>query len=192
MINKQNFNNLVQKFSEYDKQREALIKKSRDVLKASKQLIYSLHRNDKKAAKTNLASIKTQFNQLTAIAKKDPSLQSEGSFKVAAQEYVEAVCYYGYVVDKKIPTDKALKVSPSHYLLGLFDLTGELVRKAINDAIRGRTESVLEIKQFVEELYGQMIRFDFRESELRRNFDRVSRDLKKLEELVLNLKLKNA
>ncbi|MFH1399134.1 MAG: hypothetical protein ABIG95_03405 [Candidatus Woesearchaeota archaeon] len=192
MIDNKQFDALLKEFNEFEMLREQLIRKSRDILKSSKQLIYALHREDNTSAKTHLATIKQDYSQLQKIALGNILLVSEGSYKIAAQEYVEAVCYYGYVVDRKIHSAAQLKVTPSHYLLGLFDLTGELVRKAINDAIKGDPSSAVEIRGFVEQIYGQMIKFDFRESELRRNFDRVKHDIKRLDDLVLSLKLKNA
>ena len=69
-------------------------------------------------------------------------------------------------------------------------MTGELVRKAINDAIKGNMKSALFIKGFVEELYGELLQFDFRNSELRRKFDGIKYDLKRLEDIALSIKLK--
>jgi translin len=190
MFDKKQFDSLIKEFDEQDSQRELLIKKARDVLKLSKQLIYSIHRGDLPGAKQHTASIQKEFLALDMIAKKTPELSSEGSFKVASQEYTEALCYYSYVTENSIPTYTQLGVPPFMYILGLCDLTGELVRKAINDAIKGDLHSALRIKESVEELYGELLRFDFRDSELRRKFDSVKYDLKRLEDIALSIKLK--
>lgn len=68
-------------------------------------------------------------------------------------------------------------------------MTGELVRRAVFLAGKGKYEDVVKIKDFVDEIYGQLIKFDFRNSDLRRKFDSIKYDLKKLEDLVLQLKL---
>jgi translin len=190
MLDKTDFGEILKQFNDADSQRELLIKKTRDVLKFSKQLIYSLHREDLSAAKSLVSEIKTSFEELKKIAEKSPELRYSGSYKISAQEYVEAMCYYGFVTENRIPTHKELKIEPSFYLLGLCDLTGELVRKAINDAIKGRWDSSLKIKEVVEELYGELLKFDFRESEIRKKFDSIKYDLKKLEDVVLSIKLK--
>ena len=39
-------------------------------------------------------------------------------------------------------------------------------------------------------MYGELLKFDFRDNEVRRKFDAVKYDLRKLEDLVLDLKLK--
>ena len=49
---------------------------------------------------------------------------------------------------------------------------------------------VVEIRDVVDEIYGELLKFDFRDSDLRRKFDSVKYDLKKLEDLLLELKLK--
>lgn len=191
MIDKKDFKEMLKDMENFDNQRELLIKTSRDVLKLSKQLIYALHRGDRKGAKAFETKIRLVFDNLSKIAGRKCELQSVGAFKVAQQEYVEALCYYGFVINKKIPTHKALKVSPIIYLLGICDLTGELVRKAINDAIKGDMNSALYIKEIVEGLYWELLKFDFRDNELRRKFDGIKYDLKRLDDIALDIKLKD-
>ncbi len=190
MIDKSDFRDMLKDTENLDNQRELLIKCSRDVLKLSKQIIYALHRGDTKGAKGFTVKINQVFDKLNKIASKECELENVGAFKVAAQEYVEALCYYGFVINKKIPTHKELKVSSNAYLLGICDLTGELVRKAINDAIKGNMKSALYIKEIVEDLYGELLKFDFRNGELRKKFDGVKYDLKRLEDIALSIKLK--
>lgn len=190
MIDKKDFKTLVKDFESLDEQRELLIKKSRDVLKLSKQLIYALHRDDVKTAKNLKAKIQATKSKLNCIALKRTELQNVGAYRVAIQEYVEALCYYSYIVNNKIPTHKELKVSAPHYLLGVCDLTGELVRKAINDAIKGDLKSAIKIKGVVEELYGELLQFDFRGGETRKKFDGIKYDLKRLEDIALSITLK--
>ncbi|OGM02112.1 hypothetical protein A3K72_04005 [Candidatus Woesearchaeota archaeon RBG_13_36_6] len=190
MIDKNDFEDMLTEMENIDNQRELLIKSSRDVLKLSKQLIYALHRGDKKASKAFETKIKLVFNKLSKIVGRNYELQGVGAFKVAEQEYVEALCYYGFVINKKIPTHKELKVSSNAYLLGICDLTGELVRKAINDAIKGDMKSAFFIKKIVEDLYGELLKFDFRNGELRKKFDGIKYDLKRLENVALDIKLK--
>ncbi len=190
MLDKKDLKDILDNFNRSDEQRELLIKKTRDVLKLSKQLIYSIHREDTDSAKALSGDIKKAFSELSSIAEKSPELRYSGSFRISAQEYVEALCYFGFVVEDRLPGHTELKVDPNSYLLGLCDLTGELVRKAINDAIKGRWDSALRIKEVVEEIYGELLKFDFRDSELRKKFDGIKYDLKRLDEVALNIKLK--
>ena len=182
-----NFAKLQKQIKLYDQQREELIKKSRDVLKLSKQLIYAVHRDEISVASQLLKKIEKEKKKLESIAKLNQKLSYEGSYKVAIQEYVEAVLYYNFVKNGKLID---LGVLPEHFILGLADLPGELVRKAVFLAGKGKVDEVIIIKDLVDELYGELLKFDFREQGLRRKFDSMKYDLRKLEDLVLDLKLK--
>jgi predicted translin family RNA/ssDNA-binding protein len=191
MLNQTDFKNMQKELADYDSQRELLIKKSRDVLKLSKQIIYAVHRGELSQAQSLIKEIEKELSQLNDITKHSTSLLSEGSYKIAVQEYVEAILYYHVVKDKKLPTQAQLKVKSKHYLLGLCDLTGEIVRKAVYLAGKDRGSEVIALKDLVDQIYGELLKFDFREPELRRKFDSIKYDLKKLEDLVLDLKLKD-
>ncbi len=190
MINKKDFEKSRKKVLDYDSEREKLIKKSRDVLKLSKQIIYAVHRDELKAASELIKKIENEKQKLEEIAKHSRALIFEGSYKVAMQEYAEALLYCGFMKEGRLLEREELKIRVEHYLLGLCDLTGELVRKAVFIAGKKDIDGVIKIKDLVDQLYGELLKFDFREHELRRKFDSVKYDLRKLEDLVLDLRLK--
>ena len=189
MIAKKDFEKMRRELGDFDNQREILIRKSRDIVKLSKKVIYSVHRNEIKNADDFIKQLKSEVIELDKTAKKIPVLYYSGPFKIAIQEFVEAACYHEFVKNKKIPSAKELKVDTEYYLLGLCDLTGELVRKAINSAINNDYDQALFIKKFVNDLYNELMLFEFR-NELRKKFDSIKYDLKKLDELALGIKLK--
>lgn len=182
-----NFNKLRKDIQDYDTERENLIKKSRDVLKLSKQIIYAVHRDDLDEAVKLIKQIEVEKKKLDEIAKYSKKMGSEGSYKVAIQEYAEALLYYHFVKEGKLVE---LSVDTEHFILGLTDLPGELVRKAVFLAGKGEVEKVIKIKDEVDNIYGELLKFDFRDNEVRRKFDSIKYDLRKLEDLVLDLKLK--
>jgi translin len=182
-----NFSKLQKEIKAYDAEREKLIKKSREVLKLSKQVIYSVHRDEIKEAAKLVQEIKKERAELDKISKHSHKMLSEGSLKIAIQEYVEAILYFEFVKSGNLVD---LDVAPEHYVLGLADLPGELVRKAVFLAGKGQVEKVIKIKDEVDSIYGELLKFDFRDNEIRRKVDAVKYDLRKLEDLVLDLKLK--
>ena len=93
--------------------------------------------------------------------------------------------------NNKIPAADELEISTEPYLLGLTDLTGELVRKAINLAINKEYNEAIKIKILVEDIYEQLLMFDLRNSELRKKFDSIKYNLKKLDDLVYEIKMKH-
>ena len=74
--------------------------------------------------------------------------------------------------------------------MGLCDLSGELVRKAVNDVIKKNFKEAMIIKNLVEEIYGEFLELNLRNSELRRKSDQIKWSLKKLEDIVFELKVK--
>ncbi len=182
-----NFGKLQKEIKKYDSERERLIIKSREVLKLSKQLIYAIHRDEMKAAEKLLEDIEREKQNLDRIAAYNYRMLVEGSYRVAVQEYVEAALYYAFVRSGSLPD---LKVPPELYVLGLCDLPGELVRKAVFLAGKGQSAEVIKIRDQVDEIYGELLKFDLRDNETRRKADAVKYDLRKLEDLVLELRLK--
>ena len=134
-----NFTKIQKEIKQYDSQREKLIKKSRDVLKLSKQVIYSVHRGND--ASSLVKEMENEKKALDLIAKYSSKLLYEGSFKIAVQEYVEALLYYNFVKTGKLID---IKVQPEHFVLGLADLPGELVRKAVFLAGKGEVDKVID------------------------------------------------
>ncbi|MBI4440665.1 hypothetical protein HY639_00715 [Candidatus Woesearchaeota archaeon] len=190
MLDKHDFVDMLAESKEFDSQREELIKKSRDVLKLTKQVIYAVHRDDMKEADALVREMQRQLKLLNEYVTKNKKMYHEGSYKVAIQEFVEAMLYYHFVRDKRLMTRADLGVETDYYLLGLCDLSGELVRKAIAAASKGNYKEPFVIKDFLDKIYEELLRFDIRESELRRKFDSIKYDLNKLEDVCFDLKLK--
>lgn len=180
--------NIQEEMAAYDNKREDLVKKSRDILKLSKQLIYAVHREELNVAKELQEKIETEIKNLETIASHDTKLQYEGSYKIAVQEYVEAILYLTFVETGEI---KPLpNLHSEHYLLGLADLPGELVRRAVFLASQGKIEEVEKIRDAVDNLYGEFLKLDIRGGELRKKADSIKYALNRLQDLVLELKLR--
>ena len=185
MINKQEFKDIGKELKKFEEDREKLIQQSREIITLSKQIIYSIHRDDIKKADTLSKVIKNKIKILPNNSY-DMNMSS-----VAKQEYVEAIAFLEFSKNNKIPTRKELKVDMEPYLSGLCDLTGELVRKAVNSAIRKNAGEVTRIRNFIDDFYGEMLMFDFRNGELRKKFDSIKWNLKKVEDIILEIKMNN-
>ncbi len=182
-----NYDELREEIENYEEKRDELIKKSRDVIKFSKRIIYAVLRDELSEAEKLCQDIENAKDELDKICEHDNKLPYEGSYKVAIQEYVEAILFYTFVKEGKF---KQLDVLSHHFLLGLADLSGELVRRAVFLAGKGKIDEVIKIKDELDKLYGELLKFNFRDSELRRKMDAVKYDLRKLEDLVLDIKIR--
>ncbi len=180
------FASLKRDIESVDAKREKLIAETREILKKSKGAIYSLQRGDIKEAGKALAELKPKIASLKPYSE-DANYASVT--KPPIQEYVEAACFSEFIATGKILPKKALGVSAENYIAGICDLSGEIVRKAVNAAITDDTETVVAAKAFIENLYYNLMQFDFRNGDLRRKFDGIKYDLKKMEDLLLSLKL---
>jgi predicted translin family RNA/ssDNA-binding protein len=187
---KKEFSVIRKTIGNYDAKREELIKKSRELLKISKQIIYSIHRENITEAKKNIVIAKKIKKELEKIILFNKKLSYEGSYSDGCQEYVEGLCYFEFVKNNKIPTLKSLNISAEDYLMGICDLTGELVRRAVRLATKRQINEVDKIKIFVEDLFEEFLKFDFRNGNLRKKYDSIKWNLKKLEEILYDIKLK--
>lgn len=190
MLDKKVFEQMRTEIESFDSARESLIKTSRDILKSSKGAIYSIHRDEIKTAEKQLADAQKCIAQINALIKKDAHLAGVGAYTEALEEFVEAKCYFDFTSKNKIPSPKDLGVDADVYLPGLCDLIGELVRKAINSVLKNDVKTALSIKDFVEDVYDELMMFDFRNSPLRKKFDAIKYSLEKLEDLALKIKMK--
>ena len=186
MLNKKEFNKIREDMHKVDLKREEVIQTSREIITLSKQIIYAAQRNDLGEASGIIKSIKEKINKLKKInINADTNINS-----VAFQEYVEAIAFYEFVRNGKIPTKASLKVSAEDYLSGLCDLTGELVRKAIYDVIHKKFDEAERIKELVHEIYGEFLKLHLRNGELRKKSDSIKWNLKKLEEVMYDISMK--
>jgi|SRR3989344_1765119 len=187
MIDKKYFEKIQKIYDEQDKEREEIIRKSRDIIKLSKHIIYSVHRSEMREALKNLNLINKEVSVLNKLCKKCPDVDTS-MYKMALQEYVEAVCFYEFVAKGKISNGDELNIDWECYLLGVCDLVGELMRKAVNSGIKHEYEKVLEVKNFVDDLYDELMKFDFRNSELRKKVDGIKWELKKIDDMMFTVK----
>ncbi|MBI3035065.1 hypothetical protein HYY71_01975 [Candidatus Woesearchaeota archaeon] len=186
MLNKSEFNQIRQEMHRLDAKREEIIQLSREIISLSKQIIYAAQRDDLKTASPVIKTIKEKSTKL----KKINIITDTNINSVAFQEYVEAIAFYEFVKNKRIPTRASLGVSAEDYLSGLCDLTGELVRKAIYDVIHKKFDEAARIKELVHGIYGEFLKLHLRNGGLRKKSDSIKWNLKKLEEVMYDIEMK--
>lgn len=181
MINKKEFSNIRNDLVRLENEREKTIVMSRDIIKLSKQIINLIQRDELNECKEYISKIKSLISKLN---------DNEGIAFVARQEYVEALTFYHIMKDNKLVTRRELRIDTESYLLGLSDLTGELVRKAINLVIKNKYSEAENIKNLVDDIYTEFLTFNLRNGELRKKFDSIKYNLKKLEEVMYDVRMK--
>ena len=148
MINKKFIQKLKKEHESNNNERRQIISLSNIILHDSKRIIFALHRGDVDKVKSKFIEIENIIQKLEkkfSLAR----IQVEGAYKAAVEEYVEAKMFYYFLTGKKIDKIKNINLSYESYLGGICDLTGELVRLAINKASQGETGEVEKIKNAI-------------------------------------------
>jgi translin len=183
MINTDEFASMVEEMEKEDQLREDVIKRARDIIRLSKVVIYSVHRGEADEAK--LEEMEKLINELPEPA------SHVGIREVAVQEFVEAMTLYRFVKEGTLMTREELGVDKQNYLLGICDLTGELMRMAVNRIIGKDYDTVYRIRDMVTAIYGEFLKMNLPNGELRKKSDSIKWNLNKIEDLVLELSLKD-
>ncbi|TYZ64248.1 hypothetical protein PybrP1_004420 [[Pythium] brassicae (nom. inval.)] len=189
LLDRQEFADMNREMHEHDEMREQIIKRSREILKSSKQAIFALHRNDNTGAAALLANAETVIAELAELAKADKSLR-DGALAAALEEYVEAKAFSYYLTDHRLlPLRDLPHVQSTEYIGGVIDFTGELMRFAVAKATARDTAEVKRCRAMVEAIAGELLQFDFRNGPLRKKYDAVKYNLRKLENTLYELSL---
>jgi predicted translin family RNA/ssDNA-binding protein len=189
IIDKDEFMHLKKYLEDHDASRDAIIKESRDITKLSKQAIYSLHREELHTAREQLLGAEVVIAKLLERMKSDPTLRT-GGFSASLEEYTEAKAFLMFLEEHRLITCKELEmVEAEEYLLGLCDLTGELMRYAVMRATKRDRKAVERTRDMIDAIYGQFVMFDFRNSDLRRKYDSIKYNLQKVENVLYDMAL---
>ena len=181
MINKKFFQKLKEDYGRTVNERMQIIGKSNDVLHNAKRIIFMLHRGEVDNAQKKLIEMELLIQQLEKKFGYD-RISEEGSYRASVEEYVEAKMLYFVMTGQKIDNIKEVNLGYDSYLAGLCDLTGELVRRAINEAAVGNLHEVPKIKKIIGEIMAELIEFDMT-GYLRTKYDQARHNLEKIEHI---------
>lgn len=176
---KEEFAKYANYLNELNDKRERVVKASRDVTINSKKVIFQVHRLNKDnkdevltKAEKDLAAVTDQYmSRLVNELKGSDFWKLRRAYTFAIQEYVEAAtlckfCKTGSLLNLaeinatlRPLSDKyaePLQINILDYLLGLADLTGELMRLAIGRISDGEVEYAEKICRFVRDIYREL------------------------------------
>jgi translin len=188
MINKKFIQKLKKDYDKRESERRQIISLSNTVLHGSKRVIFALHREDIKKAKQLLGEAEKTLMQLENKFTHQ-RVKQEGAYKAGAEEYVEAKMYYRVMTGKTVDKVEKIKLEHDSYLAGICDLTGELVRRAINQVSRGKGEEAEKLRDAIQDIMAELVEFDMT-GYLRTKYDQAKNNLKKIEHIIYELKLR--
>ncbi|MBT3690222.1 hypothetical protein HOE31_01720 [bacterium] len=189
MIKKTFLSQIKKDLISFNKERNEIFRETRTVLQSSKSAIFAMHRNDMAQAKKDIKNAEAILKSLNTKFKKDQRLRFEGSYRAAAEEYVEAKVFMNALTDKPIDKLPISTIGPEEYIGGLADLTGELVRQAILQSTSGDFKVLEKYKLITEEIVAFLMTL-YLGGQSRHKSDDAKRNLKRLEQIIYEVNLR--
>ncbi|XP_026415681.1 translin-associated protein X-like [Papaver somniferum] len=176
---KDGFANYTDYLNQFNDKRERVVKASRDITINSKKVIFQVHRISKsnreevlEKAEKDLAAVTSQYiSRLVKELQGTDFWRLRRAYSPGVQEYIEAAtlckfCKSGTLLDLaeinatllplSDPSLEPLQINVLDYLLGLADLTGELMRLAMGRISEGELEYAENICRFVRDIYREL------------------------------------
>lgn len=200
---------------------ERIVKTGRDITIESKRIIFFLHTIDKKSkqesvlqeARTKIQNlIENYFKCIALELDNQDAYQYFKAYRCGLEEFVEAITFYQYLhsgeMENWMELEKTLTytiseesndkrlcalVTPYEYILGIADLTGELMRKCINNLATGDIASCYETRNFVRNVYkGFLSCTNGSNREINRKLCTLRQSLHKMENVCYTIKVRGS
>ena len=189
---------------------EQLVKLSRDVTIHSKRVIFSLLRkgvskeNLLADAKTKISDIKLIFNQINEKLMRQDIYRFHRAITPGIQEFIEAISLLHYVETRSVINYQIVIntyfdlenyqnfVTHLDYMLGVGDLTGELMRMGINSIGSGDYKTVNQLCAVMQEIYSNFSMYSKNFRELEKKANVMKNSLTKIENACCNLKIRGS
>lgn len=185
------FTKIKSQHRSHESVRREVITLSNEALSKSKRAIFAMHRDDTQASADLLKQAAELFIKAEQRFKKSKGLQYEGAYRAALEEYAEALLFAQYLKTGKIDAIDKRAMEPLVYLAGLSDTTGEIVRYTLRQVTHGKTDRVVHARDIVETVIEFMLDLDAT-GYLRTKFDQAKGNLKRLEDILYDLSLRQS
>lgn len=190
MINKKLFTKIYKDLKLYQKERNSIIQISSGILSESKQAIFLVHDGKIVEAEKILNQARNQLKELNKKYNRSNRLKFEGSYKASAEEFLEAQFFIAVLKGKSLKLDPDFNFGPEEYIGGLCDLTGEIVRQSVLIASLKNINKIKKYTQIAKEIVGFILKL-YLSGKIRQKFDEAKRNLKRLEQIIYEISLKD-
>lgn len=149
-------------------------------------------------------NIRTNYGKLAQIVPRDQYYRYHDQWRVVTQKLCFLAALIVYLEVKVLVTKDTVaefigvKTKPNEgfhldvedFLMGLLQLASELTRYAVNSVTNGDFNRPVEIARFVNELNAGFRLLNLKNDSLRKRFDALKYDVKKIEEVVYDLSIR--
>jgi len=154
-------NKIEKEIDDKDKVREIALRYSRTIIINCRKAIQHLHQAHFKEAEELMQKASSKLAELYDATENYPDLSNAGFVENAAQEFVEAHCFYNILQEKDLPDPDSIQTTYTSYLQGLCDVIGELRRKSLDTVLNGEPKEAYRYLIIMEEIYDAILRFDY-------------------------------
>ncbi len=187
MLNKLFSTKLLSDYAKKEIERRKIISASNLIINEAKRAIFSAHRGDDKQAQIKISDLIKQVKGLEKTFTVS-RLYQEGAYVASVEELAEAHFLSLALARKQLSAIPGIHLSAESYMGGLSDLTGELVRHAVNSIARGQYTNALIDQKIINSVMDKLIQADLTGYQ-RTKYDQARSNLKKIEEIVYQLKI---
>lgn len=189
MLNKSIFTQVSKRHSSFAADRRAIQGCAAEVLGASKRSIFAMQRGDAKTAGQEIEKAAQELKRGMLVIKKRKRMEHEGIWRSSLEEYAEAWMYHRVMTNQPLGEIPGIDLDDTEVYLGaLSDLTGELVRSCV---LLATDHKVKEVKKLVDDIrdgVSFLIKLDL-SGNLRQKYDQAKQNLRKAEEIAMDLAL---
>ncbi len=147
--------------SEKEKNLDAVMMKSRLVVRMCSNAIKAMHSTDLEEAKKYLGEAETGVKELQPLGDRFPAQVNH-----VLQEYSEARIVLSAIEENKIPSHSELNVPEVAYISGLLDAVGELKREMYECLRKGNKEDAEKYFSMMEGIFNELLPLRFSNSVL--------------------------
>lgn len=141
--------------------RESGLQCCRKTIQTCAKAIRSLHRREFEACRELLNEARDLLGKARAHLHEHPALYYAGFLTDAEKEYVEGETVYAIVLGNPLPDPEELSVELTAYLNGLGEAASECRRYVLDSLRAGELTHAETIFTVMEELYDELITFDY-------------------------------
>lgn len=148
--------------------------------------------------------VKTGFSKLASIIPEDQYYRFHDHWRFSMQRlaFLASLTVYlesgqmamiedvAQIIGVTTKREEGFHIDLEDYLMGLLQLASELARFAVNSVTNGDYKRPLHVSQFVAELNSGFRLLNLKNDGLRKRFDALKYDVKKIEEIVYDLSIR--
>eukprot|EP00003_Mantamonas_plastica_P024692 TRINITY_DN464_c0_g1_i4.p1 TRINITY_DN464_c0_g1~~TRINITY_DN464_c0_g1_i4.p1 ORF type:complete len:174 (-),score=77.55 TRINITY_DN464_c0_g1_i4:237-758(-) len=144
-----------------------------------------------------LEEVKEKYANLATLFPPEEFFRYRDQWKQVNQTLVFQVALIHYVQNKTLVTEEEVqevvggfRVELDEFLLGLTQLPKELSRYCVNKVTVGDFDTPREVGEFVNDLYSGFRLLNLKNDGLRKKFDGIKYDVKKIEEVLYDISIR--